>query len=417
MLKQAFDRFQLQEPEITPQGFLKVKGFACRTGILVYQTTDGRTIRVYRPPEEVFKQTTMDSMKNMPLTRQHKGGLVNPKNFKAASVGYTGDTVEKVEGNKLAVDVIVADADAIQDVQNGIRELSMGLLPEWHPTPGTVVIDGREEAYDMIHRNLVANHLSLVNQGRAGAEISLQMDSEDEQAAVMDGLGFQIEKAEDTVKVKINGVEYEVSDQVAQAMKATQDQHDAEIATLKKVGDDAKAEATTAKAATDALTAKVDTMTAEVTKLKGAAQDGTDPAKLNERVKARARVLAVAKHLIDKKDHVALDSKTDLELKTLAVKAHNPAVALDGKSEDYINAAFDMVHQSLAKQISTLDAMGTILIENRTGEQGTVALDEAEVKSMDEMKKKVEDGWMTPKSGCTKDGMISRVKDSGEKIR
>ena len=421
MLTTVFDRFEVGAPVVTSQGFLKIPAFATRSGIFVYKTTDGKSIRVYRSPKEVFNPASMDSLRNCPVTRQHRGGLVTPDNFKQTAVGYTGDTVEQV-GNKLGITVFIADSHAILDVQQKrAREISAALVPKWIPEPGQVTIDGKVEAYDMLHEDLIYNHVSLVDEGRAGPEVRLLMDSKDEQFAVMDGLGFEIElpgdgkkTAEDAimVKVKINGVEFEVTQAIADALSASIKIYDTQLAAVKDTGNQAIELVKTQKAALDAAAAKVDVLTTELTTTKAAldAKGAPDVAKFNEAVKVRATVMAVAKHLVAKDDHAALDAKTNGELKKLSLKAHNAAMVLDGKSEDYINAAFDMLTDSLKSKLAVEDALGSILLEKRTGEAVTeLASDEVEKKTMDEMTKKVEDGWKSAKSGATKDSLKSKV--------
>ena len=74
-------------------------------------------------------------------------------------IGFTGELVEKVDDTFLKTSVTITDADTIEKIEAGKTEVSAGYEAELEETPG--VFDG--EPYDCIQRNIIYNHVSLVD--------------------------------------------------------------------------------------------------------------------------------------------------------------------------------------------------------------------------------------------------------------
>ena len=121
-----YDIHRLDNIEETPAGFLKFDVLAARTGIQVYRRADGSELREFRPPEEVFDEKAMESLRNCPLTNNHPKQMVNPSNAKDLMVGFTIDSVEIVDNKFLKTKVVVTDESTIEAIKNGKREVSMG---------------------------------------------------------------------------------------------------------------------------------------------------------------------------------------------------------------------------------------------------------------------------------------------------
>ena len=125
-------------------------------------------------------------------------------------------------------------------------------------------------------------------------------------------------------KIRLDsGIEYECAPEVK-----------VEIEKMRKDSAEAKKEA-------DKLQAKFDALEAELAKEKEGRKADAEKAKANfdEAIKARVELLKVAEaHKV-----ANADSMTDTEIKTAVIKAvRGDAINLDGKSTDYIDAAFDM---------------------------------------------------------------------------
>lgn len=169
-------RFYTQESAVgskqsmTPEGFLLCEDVpVARTGNLVY--ADGEVpvdpdstglIHISRDPQEVFADSAISSFNGKPVTNDHPPEKVLPQNWREYTVGVTlnprrGDGVN-FDNDYLYADLLIHDADAIRDVQDGKREVSAGYDAEYEQlAPGL----GRQT-------NIIGNHVALVDKGRCG---------------------------------------------------------------------------------------------------------------------------------------------------------------------------------------------------------------------------------------------------------
>jgi len=131
------------------------------------------------------------------------------------------------------------------------------------------------------------------------------------------------------MKITVDGLSVETTEQGAQAIsKLTQD-----LATARKQVEDATEGHAGALAAKDKELAGKD---AEIDTLKAKVLSDAD---LDNMVKDRADLISVAKQVADK-DYTGM-SATDI--RKTAVAANLGQAAVDGKSEDYIQARFDIL--------------------------------------------------------------------------
>jgi hypothetical protein len=158
---------------LTPEGFLVCKGTAlARTGELIYGPgetpiepgPDGIT-RIERTSDEVFAQEAMASAEGKPIVNEHPSSDVTPETWKELALGHVMNVRrgEGPEGDLLLGDLFVTDKDAIAAIRDGKRELSCGYTADYDETaPGR----GRQ-------RNIIINHVALVEQGRCGPRCSI----------------------------------------------------------------------------------------------------------------------------------------------------------------------------------------------------------------------------------------------------
>lgn len=157
----------------TPQGGLRVPANLTRTGVLSYRNADGSVRRELRPPEEVFKADSLESLKLAPVTIGHPG-VVSPANYKSLAVGVVGENVVP-SGIFVKSDVLVQDGDAVGRIdRRELEELSCGYEVRLDMTPGTY----QGQPYDCVQRDIRYNHVGLgpKNWGRAGNEVRLHLD-------------------------------------------------------------------------------------------------------------------------------------------------------------------------------------------------------------------------------------------------
>lgn len=303
---QRFDNVAFKATK-TDEGFIRDTPIVGRTGILVYRNADGTERREYRPPEEAFKADSLASLMGKPITIGHKA-FVTAGN--AAQVAPVGSVLSagRQDGNAIRADIVIYNLDT------NARELSCGYSLNLDETPGTTP---EGEHYDAIQRDIRYNHLAICSKGRAGIA-RLNMDGsqiiDDEEEKQMAEL----------TKIRLDsGIEYECAPEVK-----------VEIEKMRKDSAEAQKEQ-------DKLQAKFDALEAELKKEQEGRKADAEAHKANfdEAVKARVELLKVAEaHKVEN-----ADSMTDTEIKTAVIKAvRGDSINLDGKSADYIEAAYDM---------------------------------------------------------------------------
>lgn len=324
MSKFLYDAVQTDGVRITNDGYLVAEARVARTGIQLYSAgelgMDGdqaRVVRVYRPPEEVFAADAMASYAHRPITSDHPRQLVDASNWKQYAKGQTGDEVLR-DGEFVRVPIMLMDKAAIADHSNGKRELSMGYTMDLDPTAGTTPAG---EQYDAVQTNLRMNHLALVSRARGGSDLKLG-DTTMETSIMSDTK---------LTTVTVDGLSVETTDAGAQAISKLQ----TELADARKDVVTAGTEHATALAAKDAELAQKD---AEIDALKASQLSDAD---LDKRVNDRADLIAVAKQIADK-DYAGL---ADADIRKAAVVAKLGQAAVDGKSDDYILARFDILSE------------------------------------------------------------------------
>lgn len=307
-MMQRFDNVAFKATK-TAEGFIRDTPIVGRTGILVYRNADGTERKEYRPPEEAFKADSLASFLGKPITIGHKA-FVTAGN--AAQVAPVGSVLSegRQDGNNIIADIVIYNLDT------NARELSCGYTLDLDETPGTTP---EGEHYDAIQRNIRVNHIAIVPKGRAGVA-RLNMDGEQ----VLEEEQKEDKKMAEMTKVRLDsGIEYDCAPEVKVAIeKMNKDSADA-------------------KKAYDTLQAKFDALEAELAKEQEGRKADAEKAKANfdAAIKARVELLKVAEaHKV-----ANADSMTDAEIKTAVIKAvRGDAINLDGKSADYIEAAYDM---------------------------------------------------------------------------
>lgn len=192
-----FDASRLGKFKRTDAGAFVVPGHASRTGVQEYVDANGKRIREYRPPEEVFSPESLASFKIAPVTIQHPRGGVRADNFQVTAHGVALDArgPERVDSDPrewVAVDLALMSAAAIGGAESGkLTELSVGYTARIDHTPG---VSPEGEPYDAIQRDIRVNHIALLPAGRAraGGNARLRLDGSEE--LVEDSPGDQMEE-------------------------------------------------------------------------------------------------------------------------------------------------------------------------------------------------------------------------------
>lgn len=372
-----FDRVALKaDDKRTPQGFLRVDARIARTGIQVYAQADGTTRREYRPPDEVFNSDALASFSLLPLTLHHPPEPVTAENVAQYEVGTVGETV-KQDGKFVAATVVVKRADAIKAVLDGTQELSCGYECEIEFTPG----EAGGQKYDAIQRSIRGNHVAIVPQGRAGPEVRMKLDATDA-IAVDDPNATTTQETTTMIKIKVDGVDCEVSETVAALIGREQ----AKASETVKALETAKKDIETQKARADVAEA------AKATADK-ARTDAEAPARIEALVTERVALIGTATKIVGA-DFKA-DGKSPVQIKREVLAKSAPGLKLDGKSDDYVSAAFETVTATLAERSPAEQARVAASTETETTKTDKVEeLDEDAAR--ERMKQLNRDAWKTP---------------------
>lgn len=151
------------ETRKTEWGFVIDSPIIARTGIQLYKR-DGKWIKEYRPPEEVFAKESLVTFEGAPITITHPSLPVSSKNASGQVVGAILGTPWR-DGDYLRANVVLHDQKAIDLVESGkMQELSVGY--SLNTTGSGMTPDGIK--YDAKQINIRCNHLAIVSKGRAG---------------------------------------------------------------------------------------------------------------------------------------------------------------------------------------------------------------------------------------------------------
>lgn len=283
----------------TAEGYIIDTPIIARTGVQLY-VRGGKTEREYRPASEVFDARSIASFVGKPLTIDHPAFMVNSANVGKVVVGaILGEPWR--DGQNLRARVIVHDKRAVELIEQGLKaELSVGY------TVNTEKVAGKTPEglpYDSIQRDIRCNHLSIVTKGRA-------------------------QNARFTTK------EFPRMDDVkVQILAPTVDQLQARC---------------------DALQAEVERLQAEpkVTEL-----TGEKLAEIRAEIEAAVRADVAEEYAAADVAKSFGVKPADSAIATMkAVLAHaQPSVKLDGKSDEYVRAAFDVVKTVRAEPAKAVD--------------------------------------------------------------
>lgn len=170
------DKLTLGTPRRTREGYLAVRAKAARAGIYDYLGREidpegkhfaaDQVVKVYRPEDEVFAADSVHSFLLKPITDDHPAEPVTAADWAKKAKGVNAGAMR--DGEYLAFDLVLMDADTIAKVEAGKRELSNG-----YQSQITIATDGKHPdgtACDAWQSAIRGNHVAIVKAGRAGHE-------------------------------------------------------------------------------------------------------------------------------------------------------------------------------------------------------------------------------------------------------
>jgi hypothetical protein len=350
MSVKRYDKITLDRSKaiMLDNGMMKVPARIARVGVQKYCRADGTIENVLRAPEEVFAVDSISSFDLVPLTNDHpyaEGGAVTAENAKRLQVGTVGNPHQA--GPFVEAMMMITDAATVAAVKSGKVELSCGYFCDRQPMRGVYKdANGVNHPYEFVQKNIRGNHVAVVDQGRAGPEVRIQLDSDTafEIDVIQPGDSPSKKGSDSMEKLSVDGLDYEVSSNFVKAFE----KHEKLSSEALSAKD---AEIKSLKAELDKKAAVCDSATAEVAKLK--AELAAAPEKLKAEATARVALEASAAKL-------APEFKCD-GLDTMAVKRgvlnKLGDVKCDGKSDEYVNAAFDIALVNQEKKNPATEAV------------------------------------------------------------
>lgn len=157
----------------TPEGFLLIEGLkVARTGELLYgpdevpvEAGPDGLVRIRRDDQEVFRDESLASLNGKPFVEDHPDEDVTPANWRKLARGHLlhPRRGEGVDDMFVMGDLLVTDQEAIDAIEDGKCEISLGYDAEYEQIePGL----GRQ-------KNIVVNHIALVDKGRCGPSCAI----------------------------------------------------------------------------------------------------------------------------------------------------------------------------------------------------------------------------------------------------
>ena len=409
------DSIKVDETYYTNEGFLIDHPIVTTVGIFEYMNPDGSIRRELRLPEEVFAPESLESYKGKPIIVTHRAGRVTTDNVEKETIG-TMLTAAVKDGENVRVEIVIHNTDALK---TGLRELSLGYDLDLDETPG----EWNGHPYDAIQRDIKINHLALVSAARAGEQARLNIDEKEnltggpemEQNKTDSGLSpEELEEAiadfiakknaattstdsntatgdttpapDGEVTTTVNPEEQANDEDVVQSVKERRDRRDAETASNSK--ETALETITQQDADIDALLKLIEQLRAE-RDFAGANADGNDAdcgtvqkdgdesksQSLNLDSAAIDRLVASKIDVIRIADQLHLDGVDVMSVKDgkkTVIKSVYPDMRLDGKSDDYIDALFDLTKQKIKSDNGTDKQRKQMFNKDTAAEEQTV---------------------------------------------
>jgi uncharacterized protein len=372
-----FDRGQVKgDAFITDEGYIKANAIVTRTGVFLYKNPDGTIRKELRHPDEVFKTDSLDSMKMIPVTNGHpQERLVSAENAKRLAIGYTGETITQ-DGEFVLSNLMITDLASIKDVtERNRRELSLGYTVDLIPEEGSY--DG--QPYNFRQTNIKYNHLSIVDNARAGSEARIALDSFDAEEILIEEADMAKRKVkidddeilmEDNVANQVEQLLARVANLEAERSRIAEerDRLSAELSSIKNGDVDLEEEEDEGEEkeekevgymskenpyATHETPVKapngerVPMKPQDKEKRENDKYNNMDAAFIRSLVRERVKLQKVAESVLDSKALARIDDMSDLEIKKEVIKARQKNANLDGKTAVYIQARFDALLEDM----------------------------------------------------------------------
>jgi hypothetical protein len=381
-------------------GYLVAKPRVARSGIQIYggielDKPQMDKVRVYRPEEEVFKQESLRSFGHIPVTNDHPPVQVDAANWGKYAVGQTDGDVLR-DGESIRIPMMVMDKRAIDDVDDGKAELSVGYTADLEWVSGKTP---KGETYDAVQRNIIANHIAIVDKARGGNRLRIG-DANFSDANPDAGRGTPSATSNGDPQMSerqilVDGVNVTMPDLAASVVQRTIGRLEQTISDSNtKHEKEMSASALTIKQLTDAAATtqtELEKKQGEITALqKQVADSAMTPQKIDALVADRMRVVTQARNVLG--DKFICDGKTDVEIRRAVVDAKLGAVATKDMTDAQIEGAF----VAFTAGSKTASGAGYQQINDSFGRPGYQAPTNDAETAYNERNREMADAWRNP---------------------
>jgi len=279
---------------------------------------------VFRDKSEVLNKDSLDTFINATVTDDHPNDFVNTSNIKSLHKGSSAsyEISNKDDIYYVEAKLIITDEVLIKKIKNGKVEISAGYDQKLVKEKGTF----KGVKYDYKQTNIKINHIAIVDAGRCGDKCKITSDKK-----VIINTN-KTKKGENMGKLNIDGVDYEICDAVDTHIQGLTKAKDG----FEKKAKESIEELSEKEKEKEKLQAEKDLLEEENKKEKGKSNDTAIAKIIDEKV----AMLSVAKDM--KVEVKTSDSVIDMKK---AIVSSKTSLNLDGKSEDYINASYDMLKE------------------------------------------------------------------------
>lgn len=187
MARMAFFTVEKLGPKqsLTPEGFLLCEEVpVARAGMMIYgpdetpiEAGPEGLVKIFRDPEDIFRPETLASAQGKSVTNDHPDDDVTPATWLEKTNGIVLNPRPGlgVQDDLLFADLLITTPLGIKAVQDGKVEVSLGYDADYEETgPGT----GRQ-------RNIIINHVALVENGRCGSRCAIRDQNSINKEAIM----------------------------------------------------------------------------------------------------------------------------------------------------------------------------------------------------------------------------------------
>ena len=358
--------------KITDSGQMIVPCAIARTGNLIYKGSSiglvdqaEELIEVYRREEDVFSEDSMNSFRSAPVTIGHpkdKEGnqlTVDSTNAKELQVGMLEGMPVRDE-DLLTGTLVITNQEAIDAIEEGTVELSAGYTCDIHEDNGKYY-----------QTNIKANHIAIVDKGRAGSSCSIADEAVEESEASKAEIKDLTEVVEDVITEDVTTEDVITEAEAAEAVALHEENEtlmaEDNVTWAKEYADNAevmaKAHAEVAKYARKIANKKakvttdssdsmdsstfindVNIILKEVENLNKELQDTKES--INDIALERCDVIMFAKEITDLKDFSGKNVRMIKELVISDVLGMETE-SLTNKTKEYIDARFDILSEDM----------------------------------------------------------------------